>query len=59
MKLYRIYRINESGIPKKKMEIHAHCIDGAWNGSKCWLTSGLFLVVCADGTDARTFRLEV
>jgi hypothetical protein len=55
MPLYNVYRINEHGTPKKKMQIHALNIEAAWMGSKCWFINGLFLITNSDGTEAKLF----
>lgn len=55
---YNVYIINENGIPKKHMHIHAHNIEGAWMGAKSWFYKGLFLITNIDKAEAKIFILE-
>ena len=58
MTLYYLYRIEEDGTLKKKMETHAHSIGAAWMGCKGWFWEGLFLITNSEKTEAKIFKLN-
>ncbi len=58
MHKYSIYRIENDGEPKKKMEYHGLNINSFFNSAKTWLYNGLYLVTNSDGSEAKTFLIN-
>ena len=58
MTLYFIFKIDQTGEPKKKMHLRARTIKSAWMGARPWFSDGLYLVTNADGTEAETHKIN-